>query len=150
MRLQLTDFKLKIMTRETSIAAYHAVEDSGLVSRMRLVVLKILAEHGPLTANELRQHGDPKINSGIYTTRFSELRRMGLIYEVEQRPCAITGVTAISWDLTGETVAKKLTKKSSFKEKKEEIIRDTIKFGDSLPMTYRQDLRDIYHKLKDL
>jgi len=138
------------MTRETSIAAYHAVEESGLVSRMRLVVLKILAEHGPLTANELRRYGNPEINSGIYTTRFSELRRMGLIYELEQRPCEITGINAISWELTGNTVAKKLTKEPSAKERKEEIIKDVIALGERLPMTYKGDLRKIYHKLNDL
>jgi endonuclease III len=33
-------------------------------------------------------------------TRFTELRNLGVIYEVRNRKCSITGRTSIEWDLT--------------------------------------------------
>jgi hypothetical protein len=33
-------------------------------------------------------------------TRFTELRKLGVIYEVGNRKCSVTGRTAIEWDLT--------------------------------------------------
>ena len=33
-------------------------------------------------------------------TRFTELRKLGVIYEVQNRRCTITGRTSIEWDLT--------------------------------------------------
>ena len=33
-------------------------------------------------------------------TRFTELRKLGVIYEVQNRKCTITGRTSIEWGLT--------------------------------------------------
>ena len=33
-------------------------------------------------------------------TRFTELRKLGVIYEVQNRTCTVTGRTSIEWDLT--------------------------------------------------
>ena len=32
--------------------------------------------------------------------RFTELRRLGVIYEKKERPCRVTGRNVIEWDLT--------------------------------------------------
>ena len=41
-------------------------------------------------------------NSAITSSRarFTELRELGVIYEVRNRKCTITGRTSIEWDLT--------------------------------------------------
>lgn len=89
------------MTQETSKHAYKLAVESGLVSRLRLKVFGVLCQHSPMTANECRQYLQTTNNSGIYSTRFSELERQGLIYSKETRACKITGYKAKVWEITG-------------------------------------------------
>ena len=51
-------------------------------------------------------------------TRFTELRNLGVIYEVQNRKCTITGRTSIEWGLTDRLPIK--IKKSN-KTKKQKI-----------------------------
>jgi len=89
------------MTQETSKHAYKLAIESGLVSRLRLKVFEVLCQHSPMTANECRQYLQTTNNSGVYSTRFSELERQGLIYSKESRACQITGYKAMVWEITG-------------------------------------------------
>jgi len=90
------------MTRSTSLAAYRALVEGGGLSRRRRDVYKALYHHGPATSAELFGH----VADGVvanYTqsrARFTELREMGLIREVDERPCTVTGRKAIVWDVT--------------------------------------------------
>ena len=135
------------MSRETTIAAYHRADATGLIQGIKLKVLAILAEHGPMTANEMRKYGDPNANSGVYGTRLSELKRMGVVQEVGERPCETTGYSAIEWDLTGNLPVKPPKEKTK-RELKKEILDDIAALGKVLPMTYKGDLREIHRKLR--
>ena len=86
--------------RPTSVEAYHKAEESGLLSKLRLKVFKILCDHGPMTANEMRMFGDSNANSGVYSTRLSELERMKIVAATSERACKTTGNKALLWDIT--------------------------------------------------
>lgn len=110
-----------LMTRETSIQAYYKVKESGLLSTVRLKVYEILCYHGPMTAMELAQHTGHKGNSGVYTTRLSELERMGAITTIGERPCSTTGHTALVWEIT-HRMPTKHPKRITKQEKKDRVI----------------------------
>lgn len=94
------------MVRDTSIEAYRAIEESGLLSQRRHQVYKTLFEYGPCTANELAKNFwkmefkiPRNVNLNI-VTRLGELRDLGVAKEVRTRQCSITGMNVIEWDVT--------------------------------------------------
>lgn len=81
----------------------------------------MLFRHGPLTANEvfvvLHRESKGSINAASNSAaRFSELRDLGVVYEVATRSCSVTGMTVIQWDVT-DRLPKKVTKKTTEKIK---------------------------------
>lgn len=89
------------MTRETSIDAYQEIADNGLLSARRLEVYKALYDHGPCTAAEMLSSmsmGSSAPNQ--IRARLNELRSLGVAREVGTRPCRITGMRVIVWDVT--------------------------------------------------
>lgn len=85
-------------TRQTSINCYNQIKAKGLLSKQRFEVYSALVRIGkPSTTREVYATMNvPKQEA----TRFTELRNLGVIYEVRNRKCSITGKTAIEWDLT--------------------------------------------------
>jgi hypothetical protein len=85
-------------TRQTSIDCYNQINEEGLLSKQRLAVYLSLMKMGkPSTAREVFSTMNVEKQEA---TRFTELRNLGVIYEVRNRKCSITGRTAIEWDLT--------------------------------------------------
>ena len=149
MRLQLRILKSNIMTRETSIAVYHQIQEEGLLTGRRNQVYKCLHEHGPMTQNETYvKLNVPNLQQSSIMPRFAELKDLGVITDIGKKVCTVTGRTVLEWKVTGELPVKK--PKATFKEQKEEILADIIALGNRLPMTYKEDLRKIYHKLNAL
>jgi uncharacterized protein YwgA len=140
------------MIRDTSIEVYHEIEANGLLSKKRLEVYKILYESGPLTGAQVsRMHGNiygANTVSETVRNRITELFDMGVVQEVSKGPCPITEREVIFWDVTKNLPVK--VKRQTFKERKKEVMGEIITLGEKIPMGYKQDLRDIYHKLKDL
>jgi predicted transcriptional regulator len=90
--------KSKMKTRQTSIDCYNKIKQEGLLSKMRFKVYSALLSMGkPSTTREVYETMDVIKQEA---TRFTELRKLGVIYEVQNRKCTITGRTAIEWDLT--------------------------------------------------
>jgi uroporphyrinogen-III synthase len=108
--------------RETTAEAYRKAKESGLIKGLKLQVFHIICTVGPITANELRSRIDDKSNSGVYSTRLSELERMGVIRGLEKRKCRVTGNMAIEWEATGEP-PRKVEKPATKEEKKEMILK---------------------------
>ena len=84
-------------TRQTSIDCYNQIKSEGLLSKMRFKVYEAILRKAPCTSGEafatmniIKQEA----------TRFTELRKLGVIYEVQNRMCTVTGRTSIEWDLT--------------------------------------------------
>jgi hypothetical protein len=90
------------MIRKTSIEAYRAIIESGLLPRRRLEVYQFVYEHGPTTIRETWKALGPERTTGSYSTRFSELRDQGVIEEIGERFDPVTGMTVILWDVTAE------------------------------------------------
>jgi len=148
------------MTRDTSIEAYETIVANGLISKRRMEVYQELFHNGPLTANEVvrkYQQTNPNIKDASLNGRFSELERLGVIRDTgELKTDQISGHKCILWDVTSN-LPNKIEKKIPFKERKEEILEMLVAHGKkSIPASrqgislYKQELRDIYHKLKDL
>lgn len=90
-----------LMIRETSREAYDRIKAEGLLSERRFEVYEITFLHGPGTAGELSQHTH-KQNRNNFATRLTELRHQGVVREVGERECKVTGYTAIVWEVTDD------------------------------------------------
>ena len=85
-------------TRQTSIDCYNQIKKDGSLSKMRFKVYSALLSMGkPSTTREVYETMNVLKQEA---TRFTELRKLGVIYEVQNRKCTITGRTSIEWDLT--------------------------------------------------
>lgn len=85
------------MVRETSIECYNEIKSNGLLTKRRLEVYQAIYNSAPCTASEVFKANNLETNQ---SGRFTELRNLGVIYEVRTRKCNITNRTAIEWDLT--------------------------------------------------
>lgn len=95
------------MVRDTSLAVYRDLEQSGALSRLRLLVAKDVAEHGPTTQAETnRRFTAGSKHAFSFPQRFSELEEMGVIRAVGTRKCTVTGRDCLTWDLTGRMPTK--------------------------------------------
>ena len=84
--------------RQTSIDCYNEIKRNGSLSKMRFEVYSALLSMGkPSTTREVYETMNVLKQEA---TRFTELRKLGVIYEVQNRKCTITGRTSIEWDLT--------------------------------------------------
>lgn len=93
------------MTRRTSVLAYQQIKELGLLSKRRFEAYRELFTHGPATASELirkviRSGGEsPPIIKSLHK-RLSDLVRLGVAYEVQERKCKVTGRVVIEFDVT--------------------------------------------------
>ena len=87
-------------TRQTSIDCYNKIKSEGLLSKRRLEVYEALLSTAPCTSSEAIRNA--KTTFGVFgvSSRFTELRDLGVIYEKDVRACNITGRNVIEWDLT--------------------------------------------------
>lgn len=116
------------MTRLTSMEAYQEIQSSGLLGKRQKHAYNVLYEHGPLTGNELSE--EMKIPG--QWKRCSELKNKGLVIEVGERRCSVTGVNCYIWDVTGEFPKKQVINtqdeviKINKRLKKLELKRDKL------------------------
>lgn len=102
--------------RQTSIDCYNQIKNDGSLSKMRFEVYSALLSMGrPSTTREVYETMNVLKQEA---TRFTELRKLGVIYEVRNRKCTITGRTSIEWDLTDKLP---VDFKSSNKTKKQRL-----------------------------
>jgi hypothetical protein len=95
------------MTRQTSIDAYYEIKQSGLLSKLRFEVYEYVYNNGPSTAKAIFKGlskivvaaGKEQPNSGVYTTRCSELRELGVFRELPKIKCPDSGHMVIEWDV---------------------------------------------------
>tara|TARA_R110002020_G_scaffold209230_2_gene415182 strand:+ start:1303 stop:1722 length:420 start_codon:yes stop_codon:yes gene_type:complete len=87
-------------TRQTSIDCYNQIRANGLLSKRRFEVYEALLSSAPCTSSEAIRNA--KTTFGVFgvSSRFTELRDLGVIYEVRTRECRVTGRNVIEWDLT--------------------------------------------------
>jgi hypothetical protein len=70
------------------------------LSKRRLEVYEALLSTAPCTSSEAIRNA--KTTFGVFgvSSRFTELRELGVIYERGEKQCSITGRNVIEWDLT--------------------------------------------------
>lgn len=91
-----------MIVRETSLAAYEKIRDTGVLSQMRWKVYDYLFHHGPLTAGEVTKAlKRPDEVHPSYHRRLDELGELGCAKRIRTRPCGVTGEEVYEWDVTG-------------------------------------------------
>ena len=105
-------------TRQTSIDCYNEIKANGLLSKRRLEVYGALYTSAPCTSSEAIRNA--KTTFGVFgvSSRFTELRDLGVIYEKGIKKCSVTGRNVIEWDLTDRLPIKF---KKNYKTKKQKI-----------------------------
>lgn len=89
--------------RQTSIAVFHEIQESGALSRMRWLTYECLYAHGPLTGSEVDERLKGLTGGrDNYHKRLSELERLGVAIRGQTRPCRITGRECEEWDVTDQ------------------------------------------------
>ena len=100
------------MVRQTSIEAFHTIKNNGLLSKRRWEVYEFVFHHGPVTCRQTVKHiakdkGESvSITYSSYSSRFSELERMGVIREIGTTLDPETNNTVILWDVTDKLPVK--------------------------------------------
>lgn len=89
-------------TRQTSMTAYRQLVASGVIKGNQDRVLAHIVDYGPATSGEILFRMNVR-NVNAWRARFTELQARGLITEVEQRKCTITGRLALVWEFTKRT-----------------------------------------------
>lgn len=100
------------MSRDTSIMAWNEIQAEGLVGRMQLETLQILAfnQHtfidGAMTGQEVLRAGREMFGERSmrdnYQKRLGELRDMGMVDEGGPRPCSESGRMVLTWRFNGK------------------------------------------------
>lgn len=112
------------MIRETSVEAYHKIEEEGLLSTNRFQVYEVLYRHGPLTAGEIfdffqNEKIGHTVVKGSVCARLTELRHLGVAQEVGSREWDATGHRGLLWDVT-----KNIPMKQPKRKTKDQIIEE--------------------------
>ena len=133
-------------TRQTSIDCYNKIKLEGLLSKRRLEVYEALLSTAPCTSSEAIRNA--KTTFGVFgvSSRFTELRDLGVIYEKDVRPCKVTGRNVIEWDLTDRLP---INVKNANKTKKKKI-NDAV---NSLRVLYKNkdiSTNDDWREVADL
>jgi len=89
-------------TRKTSAKAYEELLASGKLRGHQERVLASIVRHGAGTSREILEWMDVG-NINCWRARFTELQARGLIAEVTQRKCKVSGKLALVWEYTGRT-----------------------------------------------
>ena len=105
-------------TRQTSIDCYNEIKNSNLLAKRRLETYEAIFKSAPCTRQEALQHTNPVNPLSLSAVRFTELRRLGVIYEKGSRKCRVTGRNVIEWDLTDRLP---VNFKKNYKTKKQKI-----------------------------
>jgi hypothetical protein len=135
------------MARETSIKCYNQIKSEGLLSKRRLQVYEALLDSAPCTSSEAIRNSGATFGVFGVSSRFTELRDLGVIYEKGTKICSVTNRNVIEWDLT-DKLPKDLPKikTQSKKDIKKEAIALIVTIGSSPDVSeeIKQKLRDLY------
>ena len=89
-----------MITRQTSIDCYDEIKKQGLLSKSRFEVYEALLYSAPCPSSEAIRNANTTFGVFGVSSRFTELRDLGAIYEKGVKKCSITGRNVIEWDLT--------------------------------------------------
>lgn len=88
------------MTRPTSWAAYNHLVASGGLPERQAEIYDIVWHHGPGTSAEIAQRAGREWTQSDTRSRWSELVKKGVLQEVGERSCQVTGYEKIVYEVT--------------------------------------------------
>lgn len=113
--------------RQTSIDAYNKIRSEGLLSTRRFEVYDYIFKHGPCTAKDvIRAKQPPGTSGGTYTSRFSELERLGVIKDIGTVKCKHTGLSVTLWETTDNLPKGKIKTTQGHSRKHLEKCREVL------------------------
>lgn len=140
--------------RETSIKIYDQIEKSGLLSKRRLLVYRILTtkrghvlsygldkKNLGMTAHELRSYAEKFMNieqskAEHLPKRLSELEQMGCVDTVGTRKCQVTGNNALVWDVNGNMPNPEWLRKENGSKTRIERKKKAINLLNTIEVNY--------------
>lgn len=138
--------------RQTSIDCYNQIKAEGLLSKRRLEVYEAILKSAPCSSGEA--FSKMLTSSNVISqsrARFTELRELGVIYEVGVKKCSITNRNVIEWDLTDNIPLElEKNKTKSKKTKINEVLFLIERLGKELTEEEKVKLRKIYHLVKKI
>lgn len=144
------------MVRQTSISAYNDLKNSGGLGELQWQTYDTLFKFGPFTANEVFVKIKAELlAAGVaesvvialrdtYHQRLSELKGLGLVYEVQVRECTVTHRDVIEWDVTSNTITKANKPIKISKDKQLEIKEQQLEIKEK----QLNDVKTLLRKLK--
>lgn len=112
------------MSQPTSNAAYAKIVANGLITGIRFKVYDAIANHGPITMNEVFKEHLTTIPQATQTPRYAELVEMGVIAMSGKRPDRHSNVEGVTWEITAN-LPTKLPKRLS-KDQQIEAVRQAL------------------------
>ena len=93
------------MIHPNSAEAYHHLLETGKINAGHKLTMMLVARYGPGTSGEIIAEATRQGYTvpGLWK-RFSELKQMGLVEEIEDRRCAVSGRTAAVLKACGKPV----------------------------------------------
>ena len=93
------------MTHPNSAEAFHHLQSTGKINAGHELAMRMIARYGPGTSGEIIAEATRQGYTvpGLWK-RFSELKQLGLIEEIEDRRCAVSGRTAAVLKACGKPV----------------------------------------------
>ena len=135
-------------TRQTSIDCYNQIKTDGSLSKMRFEVYSALLSMGkPSTTREVYETMNVLKQEA---TRFTELRKLGVIYEVRNRKCTITGRTSIEWDLTDKLPLNIKIYKKTKKDRISEAVTSLLELHKKKNVSTNEDWKIVADLIKSI
>ena len=135
-------------TRKTSIECFNKIKQEGLLSKRRLEVYEALYTSAPCTSSEAIRNA--KTTFGVFgvSSRFTELRDLGVIYEKGEKQCTITGRNVIEWDLTDKLPVNFKSKNKTKKQRIDDAINSFRELYKNKDNSTKEDWKIVANLIK--
>jgi hypothetical protein len=137
-------------TRKTSIECFNKIKQEGLLSKRRLEVYEALYTSAPCTSSEAIRNA--KTTFGVFgvSSRFTELRDLGVIYEKGEKQCSITGRNVIEWDLTDKLPVNFKSNKKTKKQRIDDAINSFRELYKNKDNSTNEDWKTVADLIKTI
>ena len=137
-------------TRQTSIDCYNEIRLNDLLPKRRLETFEAIFKSAPCTRQEALEHTNPLNALSLSAARFTELRRLGVIYEKSVRPCRVTGKNVIEWDLTDKLPIKIKKSNRTKKHKIDDALNSLRELYKNKDTSTDQDWKLVANLIKSI
>jgi len=137
-------------TRQTSIDCYNEIKNSDLLAKRRFETFEAIFNSAPCTRQEALQHTNPVNALSLSAARFTELRRLGVIYEKDERICRVTGRNVIEWDLTDRLPVNIKTSTNTKKHRIDDALNSLRELYKNKDISTNEDWKEVANLIKSI